>query len=119
MEVIYQKTKQMTPSLIIKEIYGIYGKSVYCIQKFIRQGKTIQLRTGKVLNSYKDYESLESKLFLVNDELLSDPIYLNATNSLDVAGCERGKMHMCFYPDSRLILSIKKYYLKQIEQNVL
>ena len=118
MEIIYQKTRQ-TPSLAIKEIYGVYGQSVYCMQKFIKQGKTIQLRTGKLLGSYKDYESLESKLFLVSGELLSDPIYLRAVNSLDYAGCEYGKYHMCIYPDPTLILSIKKYYLSQIAQNVL
>lgn len=119
MEIIYQKARQVTLSLTIKEIYGIYGKSVYSIQKFIKQGKTIQLRTGKLLSSYKNYESLESKLFLVGDELLSDPVYLKATNSLDLAGCEYGKCHMCIYPDPTLILSIKKYYLSQIERNVL
>lgn len=118
MEIIYQKTIQ-TPSLTIKEIYGVYGKSIYCMQKFIKQGKVVQLRTGKLLSSYKDYESLESKLFLVNNELLSDPVYLRATNSLDYAGCEYGKYHMCIYPDPTLILSIKKYYLSQIAQNVL
>ena len=119
METIYQKTQPINPSLTIKEIYGVYGKSIYCIQKFIKQGKTIQLRTGKLLSSYKEYESLESKLFLVGDELLSDPIYLKATNSLDLAGCEYGKYRMCIYPDPTLILSIKKYYLSQIVQNVL
>lgn len=115
METIYQKTRQMTPSLTIKEIYGVYGQAVYCMQKFIKQGKTIQLRTGKLLTSYKDYESLESKLFLVSDGLSSDPVYLRATNSLDYAGCEYGKYHMCIYPDPTLILSIKKYYLTQIK----
>lgn len=114
MEIIYQKTRQ-TPSLTVKEFYGVYGQSVYCMQKFIKQGKTIQLRTGKLLRSYKDYESLESKLFLLGDELLSDPVYLKATNSLYIADCEYGKYHMCIYPDPTLILSIKKYYLSQIK----
>lgn len=115
MEIIYQKTQQINQSLTIKEIYGIYGQSVYCMQKFIKQGKTIQFRTGKLLSSYKDYESLESKLFLVSDGLLSDPIYLKAVNSLDYAGCEYGKYRMCIYPNPTLILSIKKYYLSQIK----
>ena len=115
METIYQKTRQAAPSLTIKEIYGIYGQAVYCMQKFIKEGKTVQLRTGKLLSSYKDYESLESKLFLANNELLSDPVYFKATNSLDYAGCEYGKYHMCIYPNPTLILSIKKYYLSQIK----
>ena len=115
METIYQKSRQMAPSLTIKEIYGVYGQAVYCIQKFIKEGKTIQLRTGKLLSSYKDYESLESKLFLVNDVLSNDPIYLRATDNLNIADCEYGKYHMCIYPDPTLILSIKKYYLNQIE----
>lgn len=119
MEVIYQRVRQIQPSLMIKEIFGVYGKAVYCIQKFIKQEKTVQLRTGRILQSYKDYGSLESKLFLVNDVILSDPVYVSATNSLDVADCDKGKYHMCFYPNSNLIMSIKKYYLKQIAQNVL
>lgn len=119
METIYQKTRQIKQNLAIKEIFGIYGKSLYCIQKFVKQGRTIQLRTGKILDSYKEYESLESKIFLVGDELLSDPVYTSATNTLDVAGCEGGKFHMSFYPDSNLILAIKKYYLDKIAQNVL
>lgn len=119
MEIIYQKNQQISKNLILNNIFGVYGKQVFCIQKFKKQGHVVMVRAGKVLDSVKDYEAIESKLFLVGDELIADPIYISATNSLDLADCENNQFHMCFYPDANLILSIKKYYLDQVAKNVL
>ena len=118
MNKIYQIQKTQN-NLIINVIYFVYNQAVYRIEKTKKGGETLRVRTAKILDSVKDWPNLESKLTLVGDTILSEPMYFKASDSLDIVSCETGKFHISFCPSPELILSVKLFYLKQISKNVL
>lgn len=118
MNKIYQVQKKQN-NLIVDIIYFVYNQAVYRVEKTKKGGETLRVRTAKILDSVKDWANLESKLALVGDTILSEPMYFKASDSFDLVSCETGKFHISFCPSPELILSVKLCYLKQIRENVL
>ena len=113
MEKIYQLQKKKN-NLTTDVTFFVYSDAVYRLEKTKKGGETLRVRTAKILDSVKDWPNLESKLTLVGDTILSEPMYFKASDSLDIVSCETGKFHISFCPSPELILSVKLFYLKQI-----